>query len=96
MTWYKRIQKFNKQRQQYEPLFPLRVAGFAYELGWKRARSRGLKALRCEHLGTVNLSGGVRVQRGQGWRKVQKYSCAGDFLRRVSCKLSVNICNQDL
>ena len=37
MTWYKRVQKFNKKTQQYEPLFPLRVAGFAYELGWKRS-----------------------------------------------------------
>ena len=83
MTWYKYVQKLNRQTQQYESLHPLRVAGFAYELGWKRAHARGLKALRDEHLKSVTLSGGVRVKRGQRFRKVQKYSFLGDLFEAL-------------
>ena len=77
MTWYKYVEKFAKGKQQYEPLHPLRVAGLAYEVGWKFVHKRGLKALRCEHLKRVNVSGGVRVQSGQRWRKVQNYCFEG-------------------
>ena len=79
MTWYKYVQKYSKDKQQFESFHPLRVAGLAYEKGWKFVHKRGLKALRCKHVESVTVSGGVRVQSGQRWRKVQSYSFKGGF-----------------
>ena len=76
---YKYVQKLSKEKYQLESFHTLRVAGLAYEVGWKFARKLGLKALRCQHLKSVTVSGGVRVQNGQRWRKVQSYSFEGDF-----------------
>ena len=79
MTLYKYVQKFSKEKQKFESFHPLRVAGLAYEVGWKFAHKRGLKALRCQHLKSVTVSGGVCAQSGQRWRKVQSYSFEGDL-----------------
>ena len=41
MTLYKYVQKFSKEKQKFESFHPLRVAGLAYEVGWKFVHKRG-------------------------------------------------------
>ena len=47
MTLYKYVQKFSKEEQKFESFHPLRVAGLAYEVGWKLAHKRGGSSLAC-------------------------------------------------
>ena len=82
MVLYRSVEKLNTRTQEWEPLYPLRVVGFAYELGHKVARERGLGSLSSEDFKLVTVSGGVRVRASDRWRKVPRYSAKDDFLRR--------------
>ena len=87
MALYKSIEKLNTRTQDWEALYPLRVVDFAYELGHKVARERGLGSLSSEDLKRVTVLGGVRVRASDRWRKVQRYNAKGVFLRRGVSKV---------
>ena len=87
MASYKCVEKLNKPTGQWEPMYPLRVVGFAYELGHKVVHEHGPGFLSPADFKRVRVSGKVRVLTNSRWRYVYIYRATVVFLRRFVCRV---------
>ena len=93
---YSHCEKLNRSSGKYEPYFPLKVVGLAYELGHKLVLQRGSDAsgkanLTWTDVANVRVSGRLRVKEEERWRT----ACACTVrLARKDAELALALVNR--